>query len=428
MNEFVEQHFLRSPIGGSAQSLATKTKPLVFADSRSKNLLNFIERISPSDAPILIGGDTGTGKELIARHIHRLSGRKGPFLVVNCGAINDELADSELFGHEAGSFTGALRQREGWFEAANGGTLFMDEICDLSSSLQVKLLRVLQEKEIVRVGSRDAIPVDVRLVAATNVDIDLAVAAGNFRRDLFYRINIAQLKLPRLCDRSADIIPLAEHFLKYYSKKMKIRKPKFSKDTIDLLLSYSWPGNIRELENVIHFALLVSDQEIITPQHLKIKADIKPAQLKPVWKNTYNKHQINIHNAKTGRAGNDEDQKSDAVIAGDPISIIKFQLTRLFKANRGSENFDLLESIIIHQAFSHSRSNQVHCSALLGISRNVTRRLLKSHGLLASSKEMEKSESSDISNDLSKNHFKEAIPIKNFSNNYLSSSDYSSQI
>lgn len=371
MNDSIKQHLVQSLKGGStqAQPLSVKTKALVFSDPRSKNLLNFIERISPSEAPVLIGGDTGTGKELIARHIHRLSGRTGPFMVINCGAINDHLADSELFGHEAGAFTGAIRRREGWFEAANGGTLFLDEICDLPLSLQVKLLRVLQEKEIVRLGSRESIPVNVRLVAATNVDIDSAVAAGNFRRDLFYRINIAHIKLPGLSDRPADIYPLAEHFLKYYSKKMKIKKPKFAKETVDILLNYSWPGNIRELENVIHFALLVSNQDTITPQHLKIKADLKVSALKSPWKNRQKNTPGNIKHSL--------DQESN-----DPLSIIGFQLNRLFQKKMGDQKFDTLESLIIHHAFAHASSNQVHCSALLGISRNVTRRLLKCYGLL----------------------------------------------
>src|SRR4051812_31641783 len=172
------------------------SREFIFADGASRQLLDYVEKLAPSEVPVLIGGETGTGKELVARHIHLLSGRKGPFLAVNFGAISDHLAESELFGHEAGSFTGAVGKREGWFEAANGGTLFLDEIGDLPLPLQVKLLRVLQEKEVVRIGSRKSIPVDVRLVAATNVDLDYAVNAGHFRRDLLYRINIAHVKLP----------------------------------------------------------------------------------------------------------------------------------------------------------------------------------------------------------------------------------------
>ena len=198
--------------GNNAQPLSVRAKALVFSDPASAELLEYIERISPSEAPVLIGGETGTGKELVSRHIHLLSGRKGPFLAVNCGAISDYLAESELFGHEAGSFTGAVGKREGWFEAANGGTLFLDEIGDLPLPLQVKLLRVLQEKEVVRIGSRKPIPVDVRLVAATNVDLDYAVNAGHFRRDLLYRINIAHVKIPPLRDRPGDVCPWPNTF------------------------------------------------------------------------------------------------------------------------------------------------------------------------------------------------------------------------
>lgn len=360
------------------QPISVEAKTLFFFDPHSKNLLSFIERIAPSEAPVLIGGETGTGKELIARHIHYLSGRQGPFIVVNCGAINEQLADSELFGHELGAFTGAIGKREGLFESANGGTLFMDEICDLPLSLQVKLLRVLQEKEVVRIGSRNSIPIDVRLVAATNVDIDSAVAAGNFRRDLFYRINIAQMKLPPLCERPDDIFPLAEHFLKYYSKKMKIKQPKFSKETKNLLLNYPWPGNIRELENVIHFALLVAGEDIINPKHLKITGVRRAVNLNSPWRNTSNKQQVSVSNIKTKQVNHSPDEKHD-----DPMSIIKLQLNRLFQEIGGGSTFEKLESLIIHQAFAQVRSNQVHCAALLGISRNVMRTLLKRHGLLA---------------------------------------------
>jgi len=228
VSDETKQPLVLSLEGGNAQPLSVRAKALVFSDPISKKLLEYIERIAPSEAPVLIGGETGTGKELVARHIHLLSGRKGPFLAVNCGAISDHLVESELFGHEAGSFTGAAGKREGWFEAANGGTLFLDEIGDLPLAMQVKLLRVLQEREVVRIGSRKAIPVDVRLVAATNVDLDHAVSAGHFRSDLLYRINIAHVRLPPLRVRPGDILPLAEYFLKSYSQRMGTTKPNFS--------------------------------------------------------------------------------------------------------------------------------------------------------------------------------------------------------
>src|SRR3984885_3036142 len=245
-------------------------RSLVFADPVSSELLSLLERVAPSDAPVLIQGETGTGKELIARNIHLLSGCTGPFLAVNCGAITESLAESELFGHEAGAFTGAVTRREGWFEAANGGTLFLDEIGDLPLRLQVKLLRVLQEQEVVRIGARRVIPVNVRLVTATNVDLNAAVSAGHFRLDLFYRLNIVQMRLPALRERPGDIVPLASHFLNEYSRRLKLPLPYLGEEAIEALQRHPWVGNIRELENVIHYALLVASDQEIRPEHLKL--------------------------------------------------------------------------------------------------------------------------------------------------------------
>jgi len=371
--------------GGNAQPLSVRAKALVFSDPISADLLEYIERISPSEAPVLIGGETGTGKELVARHIHLLSGRKGPFLAVNCGAISDHLAESELFGHEAGSFTGAVGKREGWFEAANGGTLFLDEIGDLPLPLQVKLLRVLQEKEVVRIGSRKSIPVDVRLVAATNVDLDYAVNAGHFRRDLLYRINIAHVKLPPLRDRPGDILPLAEYFLKTYSQRMGAKQPQFSPEAIDLLLNYSWPGNIRELENVVHFALLVASSNIIDASHLKVTGGwdtgVTRSAQQPL---PVNQGAQNVSSFQsTQSAQNTQGVAAPSNAKDDPLAVIALQLRRLFTEYGDGSHFEALESLIVHQAFAYVRSNQVHGAALLGISRNVMRTLLKRHGLLS---------------------------------------------
>lgn len=368
MSEEIKQPVILSLEGGNAQPLSVRAKALVFSDPVSAELLDYIERIAPSEAPVLIGGETGTGKELVARHIHHLSGRKGPFLAVNCGAISDQLAESELFGHEAGSFTGAVGKREGWFEAANGGTLFLDEIGDLPLPLQVKLLRVLQEREVVRIGSRKSIPVDVRLVAATNVDLDYAVNAGHFRRDLLYRINIAQVRLPPLRERPGDVMPLATHFLRTYSQRMGYQQPQFSEQAVELLLKYTWPGNIRELENVIHFALLVSGEDTIQAEHLKVTGgseNLLTSRRSP-WTETAPSVPLT-----PVAAGQD-----------DPLSIIRTQLRRLFKEGGEDAYFDNLERLIVHESFEYSHQNQVHTAALLGISRNVMRTLLKRHGLL----------------------------------------------
>ncbi|WP_052417090.1 sigma-54 interaction domain-containing protein [Cellvibrio mixtus] len=399
MSQELKQPVLLSLEGGNAQPLSVRAKALVFSDPISATLLEYIERIAPSEAPVLIGGETGTGKELVARHIHLLSGRKGPFLAVNCGAISDQLAESELFGHEAGAFTGAVGKREGWFEAANEGTLFLDEIGDLPLPLQVKLLRVLQEKEVVRIGSRKSIPVNVRLVAATNVDLDYAVSAGHFRRDLLYRINIAHVKLPPLRERPGDVMPLAEHFLKTYAQKMGHRLPQFSPQAVELLLHYGWPGNIRELENVVHFALLVASGDKIEASHLKVTGGwntgsnfqqvAQPvhapqfAHQPPQGINTSPYSGGNYSNGFGNHAANSNGTGSGD--SDDPMTAIAKQLRRLFSEQGNGNHFDNLESLIVHEAFSHVRSNQVHASALLGISRNVMRTLLKRHGLLVDS-------------------------------------------
>jgi transcriptional regulator with PAS, ATPase and Fis domain len=338
----------------NAQSnvLSVRAKALIFSDPLSQILLEEIERVAPSDAAVLITGETGTGKELVARHLHRESGRRGEFVAVNCGALSPTLAEAELFGHQAGSFTGATETRPGYFEAANGGTLFLDEVGDLPLPLQVKLLRVLQEKEVVRVGARKPIPLDVRLLAATNLDLEQAVAAGRFRLDLYYRLNVVQLQVPPLSTRPGDILPLAEHFLRMYSARLQARVPLLIPETRRALLKYSWPGNIRELENVVHSALLTARDGIIRPENLRFAA----TALQP------------------GAAGRDA--------LADPLDVIGEQLDRLFAAPPDGL-YDRLETLIVRRAYAHADSNQVHAARLLGISRNILRTLLKRVGLIA---------------------------------------------
>lgn len=244
-------------------------------------MLEQIERIAPSDTTVLIIGDTGTGKELVARHIHELSKRSNNvFGALNCAALSENLIESELFGHEKGSFTGALTSKEGWFETANQGSLFLDEVGDLPLGLQAKLLRVLQEREVVKVGSRQPVPIDVRIIAATNVNLEEAVAASHFRADLYYRFNVATIQLSPLRDRAGDILPLARHFLKIYSDRLSYNEIKFSPATELTLLNYHWPGNIRELENAIHRALLVCPSNILRPEDFKLSGII-PSQSEP---------------------------------------------------------------------------------------------------------------------------------------------------
>jgi two-component system response regulator HydG len=224
-----------------------------------KKMFKLIPEIAKSDASILLTGETGTGKELVAKAIHAKSRRsQRPFVAINCGAIPDSLLESELFGHQKGVFTGASHARKGFLEVVSGGTLFLDEIGDISPKMQIDLLRVLEDKTITRLGSRDPTAVDFRLISATRHDLDEAVRAGRFREDFFYRINVIQIHIPPLRERKSDIPLLIQHFLKKYSHETAKRVDRVSTDTLDVLKGYKWPGNVRELENAVERAVVLS--------------------------------------------------------------------------------------------------------------------------------------------------------------------------
>jgi len=229
-----------------------------------------IERVAPTKSSVLIIGESGTGKELVARELHDQSDLKTrPFIPVNCGAIPETLIESEMFGHKKGSFTGAVADKPGLFEAAHGGTLFLDEVGELPLTMQVKLLRALQERVIRRVGSNDDIKVDVRIVAATNRDLENAVKQGRFREDLYYRLNVILLETPALRDRKGDVPLLAKHFLEKFSKKFSKPMAGFEDDALAAIEKHSWPGNVRELENVIERAVALEGSEKITLSSLE---------------------------------------------------------------------------------------------------------------------------------------------------------------
>jgi two-component system response regulator HydG len=236
---------------------------------RIKELFENLSLIAPSDATVLIYGESGTGKELVANAIHQNSPRaQNPFIKVSCAALPETLLESELFGHERGAFTGALTRKAGRFQLADGGTLFLDEVNVMSSTTQVKLLRVLQEREFEPLGSTKTIHVDIRLIAATNKELEAEVKEGRFREDLFYRLNVVPIHLPPLRERKEDIPLLAEHFFQIYQEKNKKSVKGFLPKTIDTLMRYDWPGNIRELENVIERAILLCRSEYISPKDL----------------------------------------------------------------------------------------------------------------------------------------------------------------
>ncbi len=236
---------------------------------KMKEVFRVIAKIAPSNSTVLIVGESGTGKELISRAIHDGSPRRDkPFIAINCAAIPETLIESELFGHEKGSFTGADAREIGIFEAANGGTVFLDEIGEMNVAMQAKLLRAIQEKEIRRVGGKVNIALDVRLVSATNKELELEIKKGTFREDLFYRLNVIRVNLPPLRERGSDIKTLAEFFLEKYSKAAGITMDGISKQTMKLLLNYSWPGNVRQLESVIERSILMAESNYIEPDDL----------------------------------------------------------------------------------------------------------------------------------------------------------------
>jgi two-component system, NtrC family, response regulator len=230
-----------------------------------------IRKVANTDVPVLILGESGTGKELIALAIHNLSRRKdGPFIAINCGAIPESLLESELFGHERGAFTGATAQRRGKLEYAKNGTLFLDEIGDLAPALQVKILRFLQEKILERVGGRESISVDSRVVAATHQDLDAAVKQSRFREDLYFRLAVVTICLPPLRNRGNDVIEIADHLVRIFSKELKITPKKFTKEALESMRIYGWPGNVRELQNRIKRALVLSEGPNISPAELEL--------------------------------------------------------------------------------------------------------------------------------------------------------------
>jgi DNA-binding NtrC family response regulator len=246
-------------LSASAEGQEVSSMPIVTRDGRMKEMIHLCEKIGPSKATVLIQGESGTGKELFARYLHAVSLRKeGPFVAVNCASLPETLFESELFGHEKGAFTGALSRKMGKFELAHGGTLLLDEISEMSTLLQAKILRVLQENEVDRIGGRDPVPVDIRVIATTNKDLEACIEKGEFREDLYYRLNVISLKLTPLRERHDDIELLSRHFLKTCAAHYQKPVESFSEEAMTWLKGQRWRGNVRELKNVIERAILMS--------------------------------------------------------------------------------------------------------------------------------------------------------------------------
>lgn len=324
----------------------------VLIDPASKAFQSLLDKLAPTEATVLIVGETGTGKEVVARYLHHHSPRRHrPFLAVNCGALSESLAEAELFGHEKGAFTGAVQSHPGWFEAAQGGTLLLDEIGELSLSLQVKLLRVLQEREITRVGSRKAMKVDVRVIAATHVDLMQAIRERRFREDLYYRLNIAIVPLPPLRQRRQDIPVLADHFLSLYAHRLGRPVCRLAPETLARLMDYPWPGNIRELENTLHNAVLLSKEEVISPAQLRLTT---------------------LSSALPAASDNELDDfiHHQLSLPGEPL-------------------WERVTGALIRGAMAHCDDNQSQAAALLGISRHTLRTQLANFGMIKGRRRLE---------------------------------------
>jgi DNA-binding NtrC family response regulator len=306
---------------------------IITKDGNMQRLLDIAKQIAPAECNVLISGESGTGKELFARYIHFNSHRaEGPFVAVNCGAFNEELLANELFGHEKGAFTGAVNMKKGLVEMASGGSLFLDEITEMSTAMQVKLLRVIQEREVMRVGGTGSVKVNVRVIAATNRDLQEAVNKGILRQDLFFRLNVVSLVIPPLCARKDDIALLSYYFLKKYSALMKKDMREISSEVIALLMNYDFPGNVRELENIIERGVALADSPAIEIAHL-------PEDLKDL--------NIRIFRKKEGRIPTLEEQ----------------------------------ELAYIHWVLEEVGGNRTLASQILGIDRVSLWRKLKKHGI-----------------------------------------------
>lgn len=321
------------------QSRYGSHKVIIGKSKGIEHVLTLVERAAPSRSNVLITGESGTGKELVAKAIHLGSPRRdGPFISVNCMALSPGLLESELFGHEKGSFTGAVAMKRGRFELAHGGTLFLDEIGELSQDMQVKLLRVLQERKLERVGGTEQIEVDIRIVAATNKNLQKAVEEKSFRDDLFYRLNVVQIKLPALRERREDIPLLVSHFVEKLSSENHLAPKQFSPAALDYLIGYEWPGNIRQLENVVERCLVMEPGEVIDVDSLPPEVRDEETQLKSA------------------------------------IDMLPIQLDL-------AETMDKLEAALVRRALAKADFVQVKAAELLGISKSLLQYKLRKYNI-----------------------------------------------
>lgn len=334
-------------------AVADDKKPMIAKDPSTLAVLQLAAQVAPSDASVMISGESGVGKEVMARFLHSKSKRADkPFISVNCAAIPDNLLESELFGHEKGAFTGAIARRIGKFEEANGGTLLLDEITEMDLRLQAKLLRAIQERVIDRVGGSKPVPIDIRIIATSNRDLVSVVKEGNFREDLYYRLNVINLELPPLRARKADIVPLAEFFIKKYSAANGVAIKALSQNAKDSIINAGWRGNVRELENAVHRAILLSSGAMIEAQDLGAQ-NANNANSSPIMQSTQALGQGAIL------------QASIAANAANRSLV-----------GRTIEN---VEQEMILETLKHCLGNRTHAAVILGISIRTLRNKLKQY-------------------------------------------------
>ncbi len=327
-------------IAAVLEAVAEESHTIIHRDPAMSAVITLAEKIAPSEASVLITGESGTGKELMARHLHNKSKRAGQqFVAVNCAAIPENLLESELFGHEKGSFTGAVARRIGKFEEANGGTLLLDEISEMHPRLQAKLLRAIQEREIDRVGGAQPISIDVRILATSNRNLEQAVSEGDFREDLFFRLNVVNVDLPPLRERPADIMLLAEFFSKKYAKANGVDKKPFSADAEQRLRTHPWRGNVRELENAIHRSVLLAQEDEIDTAAIMLN--------------------MSERSATAGSTAVNGDEQASVPMVGKTVAEV--------------------ERDLIIETLHHCLGNRTHAANILGISIRTLRNKLKQY-------------------------------------------------
>ncbi|MBL8713759.1 MAG: sigma-54-dependent Fis family transcriptional regulator [Alphaproteobacteria bacterium] len=338
-------------IAAVLQAVTEESNAMIAGDASMKAILQVADRVAPSDATILITGESGTGKEVMSRYIHQKSKRaNGPFISINCAAIPESLLESELFGHEKGAFTGAVARRTGKFEEANGGTLLLDEVSEMHPALQAKLLRAIQERVIDRVGGNTPVKVDIRLIATSNRDMEQTVREGKFREDLYFRLNVINLALPPLRERPADIVPLASMFAAKYSEQNGLPNKRLSPAATEKLRAHHWQGNVRELENTMHRAVLVSQEAEIEATAIML-AGQKAASV-----------------AQTAAATAKAVEKAAAPAAsGEQPALV------------GRTVADVERELILN-TLDHCLGNRTHAANILGISIRTLRNKLKEYG------------------------------------------------